>query len=669
MPGFVRYLSMPLPVRLSIACVLAATSFAGPLQAQQAPAPGSSAASTGTWTTYKGNAQRNSSSAAKVTLPLNLTWRYTADNPPFAGSGSPLVVGPPALRRVIFSAGNAIIGIDANNGTQLWKVDTGGFVRAPLTLLEGGDGGDVVLAVTTSGRLRALRAADGTELWLTETRSPVSGVGPIVVTIGGKTRILVAVGAGRIIAFSREGVIDPDFEVKLGRTGASPASTPALSADSRTLFIAGLDKNLYAIDTENGSIVWTAALRGNAFYSPAIQGELIVIGAGNDLLGFYTSDGQVKWRVPLGATSLVSPAISSSGGPGNKGLVYTGTMRGQFSAFSPEDGAEVWKQDLEASVSSAPLVLSNMVLVGTRNGVLYALNPDTGAVLWRYRMHTERAAPAPVTNNTRPGNGRFPGQGNQGGPGGRGGTQQAAATEIRTYGISAAPAAVDGQIYLTADNTALYSLDVTPFDAEPPLASEPSVSVRDSEGKLVPQLLGGNRPVIVPGRAPVYFAVILSDPGSGVDADSIKVTLNGNALEAAQVYFQASSGTLTCVLADTDPNKTVTLADGVYNIAVVARDYRSNILTYKASFTVDKAVPPPSQRPQGGRGGRGGRGGNAGGPGAPGGGRGFQGGPGGAPTAPGMLIPGMPNLNGEPADTIDPADMPFNPFGGPPDAE
>jgi hypothetical protein len=142
----------------------------------------------------------------------------------------------------------------------------------------------------------------------------------------------------------------------------------------------------------------------------------------------------------------------------------------------------------------------------------------------------------------------------------------------------------------------LYAFDTTPFDAEPPRALEPSLSVRSRDGQILPQLISNDRPIIVPGRAPIYIAVELEDIGSGIDASSFKVTLNGNDLPADKILFQPASGILTAVLADSVGTQVTTLPDGVYNIGLVARDFRGNILTYTGSFTVDKTVPAPTER-------------------------------------------------------------------------
>jgi hypothetical protein len=180
-------------------------------------------------------------------------------------------------------------------------------------------------------------------------------------------------------------------------------------------------------------------------------------------------------------------------------------------------------------------------------------------------------------------------------------------TETRTYPISSAPAAVDGMLFVVADNAAFYALSSAPLDTEAPIALKPSIAVRGSDGQSRPQVISAQRPVLVPGKAPVVFTTEIDDPGSGVDPAGFRVTLNGTEIPRENVFFQPATGLLTAMLADVDPTKTVVLPDGVYTVGVLARDTRGNALTYSTSFTVDKSVPPPGEK----RGRRGGRRGGA----------------------------------------------------------
>ena len=554
--------------------------------------------STSRWLTFKGDTQRTGSSNARVSLPLNLTWRYSSDEPAQSNTSSPLITGPGSLRRVLFSTGNAIYCLEAANGTLLWKAALTGYARAPISLLEGGDGGDLVIATTTNGTINAMRASDGTVLWTAETRAPVGGIAPIPVTLPGGPRLLQATSTGRLLAYGLDGARDAEFSAKLGRANATPTATPTLSRDKKTIFIPAQDKKLYAVSLETGEVSWTAPLRATSYVSPVAAGDAVISQINDELVSVYEADGAAKWRVDL-KTPLLAPFSVRT--DDKRTTIFVGTTKGTFFALDADTGDTLWQTDVDAPLTGTPLALSNAILVGTRNGLLVALAPSDGKVLWRYRLHTERSTASPRATRTDPqidaGAGDpatladIPPQ-----PGADGAEAFFAPPEVRTYPVSSSPAAVDGQIYVVADNAALYALDSTPFDADAPTAVSPAILVRDSEGRMTPRRVSSRRPVLIPGRPPIYFTVEIDDPGSGVDPASIRVSVNGTELPKEKIFFQAATGTLTAILADIDPAKTVVLPDAVYSINLIARDMRGNVLTYSTSFTVDKSVSPPRAR-------------------------------------------------------------------------
>jgi outer membrane protein assembly factor BamB len=614
--------------------------------------------------------QRTGSSTTPLALPLNLTWRHTVDLAQYAipdtNSTSPLIVGPRSARRVYFAAGRQVLCVDGQTGEKLWQQPRilEGRVRAPLALLSGGDAGDRILVAAENGTLIALQATDGSPVWEANTGSPVVDA-PVVVNTAGGERILVALATGQLRAYTTAGTLDDKWSVTLGRFGATPLSSPVLSADGKRVFITASDQNLYAINLAAAKIDYTALLPGPPSKTPTLLGDRIIAAAGEDVVSVAQRNGTVTWRASGNGRVLGSP--SGRVAPNGKGAVYVGSDKGILTALNLQTGAQLWKTDLEAQVTGSPLVLPNAVLVGTKNGLFYALKPESGEVIWRYRLHTEREIEVEVRtprtsggqnrtrgNNAGQGGGRrsnnqmapppgggFPGGGFPGGafPGGGapGAGRFRATTETRIFGVSSAPAIVGNQIFLLADNAALYAFETTPFDAEPPRVVEPSITVRSAEKTDFAQLMEAGRPLRLPGRAPVYFAAQVEDRGSGIDPSSIKVTLNNRELAAEAFYFLPSTGILTVTLAEYKGGTANNLPDGIVTIGIQARDYRGNAMNYTGNFEVNNDLPQPND-PNALLTTPGGRGGFPGG--APGG---F---PGGFPGAPPGSFPGGPPVGG-----------------------
>ena len=552
-----------------------------------APIPMTLNRSSEVWTTFKGDWQRSGASSAKVNLPLSLLWRHSTDAAPGLITSSPLVTGPPGARKVFFAAARSIFCIDAQDGTQRWSSDLKGTVRAPLTLLSGGDGGDTILAVTMGGQIAALSASDGAVRWQIETRTPFNSVAPVIANTAGGPRILLGDINGNIVAYDSTGQPDPAFSVKLGKTRTAAASTPIVNAAGDRLYVVARDQKLYSINTKDGTIEYESLLRVTSLTTPALIGDTLIITADNRVIGVYADGGQQKWQTKLTEPGGGAERIAAS--PAGSGdVAYVGTLRKNLYAINTQDGDVRWKTALGSSVSGTPLVLPNAVVVGTRNGMLFALKPEDGTILWRYRLHSDRlvsiAAPAtaaqpvvaqPVVPNQPPPPPPPPPK---------------PITELRTFPISSALAAVDGALYVVADNAALYALSESAFDAESPRA----VAAMFLSGKT-PYAYSGERPIIVSGKAPISFLLTLVDQGSGIDADKFKVTLDNEEVAPEDIEWSPGTGRLSVKISKPDKNgKTAVLADGAYKVNVVARDYKGNVVPFGAIFNVDQGVNPPA---------------------------------------------------------------------------
>ena len=600
---------------------------AAPPEAPPEAPPAVATANTTSWTTFKGDAQRTGNSSAAVTLPLSLQWRFSSIGPARTYSTAPLVIGAPGNQRVVFASGSVVYANDIDTGAQVWKSpDLPSSVAVPLTLLSTDDG-DLILALQSNGRLAALKTADGGRAWEVDCGALATEAGPLVVQTNNGTRIICALNTGRLIAVDPKGAIDKDWKMQIGGAGTSPTSSIALSPDGSRMFILGSDSQLYIINVREARVLYSLPQTSRTGVTPVASRDLVYTANARRVSATRISDGGTQWSLTPEGGVLGSPALLAGAGDNNEGgTLFFGTRDGQFMAVDAAKGTVKWQKQLldNMGVTGSPLVVPGMVLVGTSAGTLMGFNPGNGEVMWEYRLQTERVFD--LTPQT--------GRGRRGRGGGRGGdlggtTTTTSAAEKRSYGVSSAPAAINGKVFVLGDNAALYAFTSRPFDAEAPRIVEPSIAVNASDRQLLALLLTPDKSQIVPGVGPIYFAAQMDDVGSGIDPNSIVVSINDKPLEAARVAYSRTNGILTVTLVDpakADP----TLTDGLKKVVIAAKDYAGNTTNFSTNFLVDNTAPapaPPSTQRRGG-----GRGGDFGGPdggdfGGPGGGD--FGGPGG----------------------------------------
>lgn len=153
-----------------------------------------------------------------------------------------------------------------------------------------------------------------------------------------------------------------------------------------TLFLAGADGSVAAIDGRTGADVW----RTNAG-SPVVTGvgsdgkTAAVITQTNDVVVFV--DGREVWRQKLGAQVYTAPLVA-----GGRVFVLAGDR--SVSAFDGLTGRKLWSQQRPAEPlvlkqSGVILAVGDTLVVGF-SGRLAGLNPSSGVVRWEAPIASPR---------------------------------------------------------------------------------------------------------------------------------------------------------------------------------------------------------------------------------------------------------------------------------------
>ncbi|MBD3350028.1 MAG: PQQ-binding-like beta-propeller repeat protein [Candidatus Lokiarchaeota archaeon] len=169
------------------------------------------------------------------------------------------------------------------------------------------------------------------------------------------------------------------------RTGFLIWSAPAFWKDG-TVFIAGFDQILYALDMDTGKLKWKTDLNGSLVSSTTvgIEGTLYQGSFNGNMYGIDSQDGNIKWKFSTGAHIYASAAVS----PDN--IIYFGSTNGMFYALNGENGELKWSyyigDAIRASASLGPDpegIYEYLVYFGGGNGFIYAMDPN-GKLRWAY---------------------------------------------------------------------------------------------------------------------------------------------------------------------------------------------------------------------------------------------------------------------------------------------
>lgn len=238
------------------------------------------------------------------------------------------------------------------------------------------DSRSTVAAVSTSGDL--LWSRDLTPL--TERADDISGGG--LATDG--ARVFVTSGSGRITALDAA----TGAEIWVQRLGAAATAPPAV--DDGVVYLVGSDSRAWALNASTGRIVWEAVgtpsvsgILGGA--GPVVTERLILLPFPSaELVGVLKLSGLRVWAAPISGARrgyVYSRITDITGDPvvsGNR--VIVGSPAGRTVAVDLISGDRIWTAE-DGALGPVQLAGGSVFMISDQNQLL-RLNAATGARIW-----------------------------------------------------------------------------------------------------------------------------------------------------------------------------------------------------------------------------------------------------------------------------------------------
>jgi len=336
-----------------------------------------------------------------------------------AGSGRKgRVLSPPVIANgKIYSidGGNRVVALDEATGKKLWdykvrveqrtrtregRANIIERFRDPLSFVDGSGvdkesvGGGVTYAegkvyVTSGlGKIAALDAETGEEIWGTQTLSPIHSA-----PVAGTERVFAISDDNVVYAFdSTSGEIVWSHQAIIESARMLTVPSPALVDD--VLVAPFSSGELIALRQQNGNVLWQDSLSSSARLTPlaslndiaagpaVADGFVIATAQSGVMTAFDLRTGQRIWSQPAGA--LGYPLIVGD-------FVFTVTTGGQVACLSKLDGSVIWIKDLELYkkakkrkgriVWSGPILAGERLIVVSSHGRLVTINPFDGEII------------------------------------------------------------------------------------------------------------------------------------------------------------------------------------------------------------------------------------------------------------------------------------------------
>jgi len=156
------------------------------------------------------------------------------------------------------------------------------------------------------------------------------------------------------------------------------------------LFIIGNgDGNIYALDTEDGSLEWIFESGHHVWATPLIVSDTVYVGAmDRHLYALNLSTGELEWEFQREGAFGSTPALDD-------GTLYIGAFNDTFYAVDAETGSEQWHFEGQDWFWGSPVVYEDTVFTVDVKGRVYALDAASGEERW-HKFLTDQDQPVPV---------------------------------------------------------------------------------------------------------------------------------------------------------------------------------------------------------------------------------------------------------------------------------
>ncbi len=274
------------------------------------------------------------------------------DHPPVVGDGL-----------VIIARDRHVIGLRAGDALELWTVDTGSPVSAPLLWTNGW----LVMGLA-DGDVVAVRGFDGNELW---RRS-----------LGGTLRVRPAIAGGRLYVPIEEGRIAV-LELADGSSvweqalGGSPRNLLPLDA----LFVGSTDNFFYRLSLDDGIVEWQWRTGGDVIGAPSVDADRVYFfSLDNFLWALDRKSGVQQWRHPLAGRPIAGPSWVGD-------LLVVAGLSPEFRVVDAASGRDEGRYQVDAELGAQPYAIPGLTASGTRmivitgDGRVIGLAPGIGPAL------------------------------------------------------------------------------------------------------------------------------------------------------------------------------------------------------------------------------------------------------------------------------------------------
>ena len=271
---------------------------------------------------------------------------------------------------------NSLFALNAENGQIIWSKEFDVFLKGGPTVDR-----DVVIITDSEGRLYALSALDGDEVWnRIGSLEDTSIAGASFPAINGNDVILSG-GDGEFLALSRDqGIFQWGENLSPIELRTALDGIPDIKAhpvhDGGFVFVITHSGMMFAFNAATGRMVWEQAIQG--IEMPWVSGRSIYITTiDGRMVALRRNDGAVRWVTELPGAYDPNLSVNEDAYRYTSAVVVSGKVviasdQGSLFILDAATGRLEGKLSTKGAVTTAPIVANNTVYVINASGNLIA---------------------------------------------------------------------------------------------------------------------------------------------------------------------------------------------------------------------------------------------------------------------------------------------------------
>jgi serine/threonine protein kinase len=286
-----------------------------------------------------------------IMIPNDFAWSY---DPGFAG-GPELVSSNGTL--IVENPNGQITALNADDGTVLWKTDQNEKKYASPSA-----NSLLVFAGNNLEGLEGLSLSTGGTVWQTEVTGKIQDA-PVVF----QNKLIAATTKGYIyIVNAGNGLVIWSRPFELG--------IRSMNVTSKYLLIC-LDYALYALDIENGMVVWEFTTESQITTQPVIAEDSVLIGSDQGIVYFINiNNGYESYHYQANGSISVAPAVHEE-------IAFIPDQAGVLAAVNIKNRKIIWEYQTNYTLQTSPIVYNDYIFIASSNGEILILDKENGKSL------------------------------------------------------------------------------------------------------------------------------------------------------------------------------------------------------------------------------------------------------------------------------------------------